>query len=125
MPGRVSQHPPLVATGLERGLGRAQFQQHGLGLVKIVDSEVGVELLRHDLAGPLRRAVQTHPLPGCSCGPGSRDWADLIAQMNGAIVNAKAGNTDTAAGYEGSVAADLIRLSQDAQRAGYNGKILQ
>ena len=62
MPGWVGEHPPLIAAGLEHRLGRTQLHQHGLGLVKIVNSEVEVELLRHALARPLRRPVAIDPL---------------------------------------------------------------
>jgi hypothetical protein len=63
-------------------------------------------------------AVQAHPLPRCAR---AHDWAELITDVHRAIVNARAGNTSTAAGAEGGAAADIMSLSFDAEGAGYNG----
>jgi hypothetical protein len=66
-------------------------------------------------------AVQAHPLPVCAQGSNSKDWNDLIRQMQRAELNARAGNSGTAAGALGSAAGIMLSLSLDADNTGYMG----
>jgi hypothetical protein len=55
---RAGEDAPAVAAGLEIWLGRAEFQEEGPGLVKVVGRELEVELLWHALARPARCLVE-------------------------------------------------------------------
>lgn len=50
------------ATRLELRLDRAQLQEHGLSLVKVIDREVKVYLLRYGLVRPARGLIVIDPL---------------------------------------------------------------
>src|SRR5882757_2895040 len=61
MAGRIRQHPPAIATGLEfRGTG-TQLGTPFLGLVEIVHIEIEMELLRRLRIRPARRLEPIHP----------------------------------------------------------------
>lgn len=63
MAGRVKEDPKLRAR-LDARLGGAQSDHRRFTLVEIGHDQVEVHLLRHVLAGPLRRLVALHLLKG-------------------------------------------------------------
>lgn len=62
MAGWVIEHPPPSSTRLIFWLGRAQLQQQSFRLIKVVDREVEVELLRYGSIGPTRSPMVIDPL---------------------------------------------------------------
>jgi hypothetical protein len=86
MPGRVGEHRPPVAAGLEPGLARAQLQAPLNRLRHIVHPQVQVVALRHGRAGPARPLVAIHPAEAGrievdgACGP--QTWATLDVALD-------------------------------------------
>ncbi len=69
MPGRVEVDPEVILAVV--GIGRAQVENLLFGHIEIIDLHVEVQLLRHELAGPLRRRVRGDELEG-DPGPTAR-----------------------------------------------------